>query len=114
MPETVYYGERPVIALGAATSTKEEPSSAEATAPEEGEKTQPALSSQPSNDATEVQVAEKTYLQSLKIWSKDAVNPAVSYRKAFLRPFVLCTYPTVLWASLVYGMSLSKYFRPGA
>lgn len=30
----------------------------------------------------------------------------MSLRSAFLRPFILVTYPTVLWACLVYGASL--------
>lgn len=41
----------------------------------------------------------------LVVWRE--ADPHVSLGKAFVRPFLLVTYPTVLWASVVYGMSLS-------
>ncbi|CAK7221316.1 hypothetical protein SBRCBS47491_004486 [Sporothrix bragantina] len=49
--------------------------------------------------------AKHSYLRTLKPWGKS--DPNISFRKAFLRPFVLLTFPTVVWASLVYGFSLS-------
>lgn len=56
-------------------------------------------------EASITSVPKLGYLQSLKPWS--VVNPHVSLRKTFLRPWVLLAYPTVLWASLVYGMALA-------
>ncbi|KAH8900550.1 MFS general substrate transporter [Thozetella sp. PMI_491] len=80
MPETAYYGPRPSI-----TST----------------------SGSSRSISIEDKILPVTYIQSLKLWSKVSSNPNVSLRKVFLRPFVLCAYPTVLWACLVYGMALT-------
>lgn len=49
-------------------------------------------------------IPKKSYLQSLAFCSHS--DPNVSLRKTFLRPFVLMTYPTVLWSSFIYGLSL--------
>ncbi|KAH7166076.1 major facilitator superfamily domain-containing protein [Dactylonectria macrodidyma] len=49
-------------------------------------------------------VPKRGFVRSLALWEKP--DPNVSLRNAFLRPFVLVTYPTVLWACLVYGVSL--------
>ncbi|RDW92263.1 hypothetical protein BP5796_01657 [Coleophoma crateriformis] len=95
MPETAYFGVRPVISL---------------TAPEvdsTDEKTS-ATTSQGIVAAIEesaIDVPRTTYFETLKPWG--IVNPHVSLKKCFLRPFVLLAYPTILWASLVYGMSLA-------
>lgn len=42
--------------------------------------------------------------KDLAFWSRP--DPSVSLAKTFLRPFILLTYPTVMWASFVYGLSL--------
>lgn len=47
---------------------------------------------------------KRGFLRNLALWEKP--DPDVSLRNAFLRPFILVTYPTVLWACLVYGASL--------
>lgn len=47
---------------------------------------------------------KRSFARDLALWSKP--DPNVSLLKTFLRPFVLVTYPIVLWACLVYGMSL--------
>lgn len=52
----------------------------------------------------EGQVKKKNVFQEMAFWSKP--DPTVSLRKAFLRPFILLTYPTVMWASFIYGLSL--------
>ena len=54
----------------------------------------------------------KMYFQELAFCS--AVDPQISLWKILVRPFVLMAYPTVLWASLVYGMSLSWNIILGA
>lgn len=45
-----------------------------------------------------------SYLRELLPFRK--ADPEVSLLKVFLRPFALVCYPTVLWASLTYGVSL--------
>ncbi|KAF8851505.1 MFS general substrate transporter [Acephala macrosclerotiorum] len=60
-----------------------------------------------SNELSTTQVPEipkKSYWKSLAFCSQ--IDHSVNLRKTFLRPFVLMIYPTVLWSSLVYGMSL--------
>ncbi|QDS67734.1 hypothetical protein FKW77_005937 [Venturia effusa] len=49
-------------------------------------------------------IPAKTYAQDLALWSKE--DPDISLGKAFLAPFVLVAYPTVLWSCLVYGLAL--------
>ncbi|KAH6695333.1 major facilitator superfamily domain-containing protein [Plectosphaerella plurivora] len=108
MPETVYYGSRPVISLTSEAEVSSEKKGDESIdADTKVTNADAALDAKSEIGTTEVQIPQKSYLDSIKLWSKDAINPHVSYRKAFLRPFVLCTYPTVMWASLVYGMSLT-------
>jgi hypothetical protein len=43
-------------------------------------------------------------ISQLSLWPKP--DPEVDLIKVFLRPFALICYPTVVWASLVYGVSL--------
>jgi hypothetical protein len=50
---------------------------------------------------------KKTYLQELRYVDTSRIDRSTSLWRLFLRPYVLCAYPTILWASLVYGMSLS-------
>lgn len=50
-------------------------------------------------------IRKKSAWRDLVFWTDP--DPNVSLFKAFLRPFVLFTYPTVMWASVVYGFSLS-------
>lgn len=51
-------------------------------------------------------IPEKSAWRDLMI-SWGTPDPNVSLAKAFLRPFVLFTYPAVMWAAVVYGLSLS-------
>ncbi|RMZ76671.1 hypothetical protein DV738_g4816, partial [Chaetothyriales sp. CBS 135597] len=46
----------------------------------------------------------KTYVQTLKPWNGRLSR--VSWFKVAVRPFILITYPTVLWSSLVYSLSI--------
>lgn len=48
---------------------------------------------------------KKSYVRELAFCS--TVDKQASLWKIFLRPLILALYPTILWASLVYGMSLS-------
>lgn len=75
--------------------------------PYSSEKLAEAAVGEISSPASEISsdISKQTYTQSLKLWSVN--NPTITLRKAFLRPFVLVAYPTILWASLVYGMALT-------
>ncbi|RMZ80197.1 hypothetical protein DV737_g3058, partial [Chaetothyriales sp. CBS 132003] len=46
----------------------------------------------------------KTYVQTLKPWSGRLSH--ASWFKVALRPFILFTYPAVLWSALVYSLSI--------
>jgi hypothetical protein len=61
-------------------------------------------SSDGNNSVHGFNVRQKSYLKSLAFCPE--VDRTVSLRKTFLRPFVLMTYPTVIWSSLIYGLSL--------
>lgn len=92
MPETKYTGFRPSII----------PQS------EEGKKD--IMASHDEKDLGEAvvnvesPVQKKSVIREMTFWSKP--DPTVSLTKSFLRPFILLTYPTVVWASFVYGLSL--------
>lgn len=92
MPETKYAGSRPSIIPRSDEDQKE-------TVALHDEKGlgEPVVS-------VESQVQKKGIIQEMAFWSKP--DPSVSLTKCFLRPFVLLTYPTVVWASFVYGLSL--------
>lgn len=50
-------------------------------------------------------IPKKSAWNDLVFWGEP--DPNVSLYKTFLRPFILFAYPTVMWASVVYGLSLS-------
>ncbi|KAH7006811.1 major facilitator superfamily domain-containing protein [Ilyonectria destructans] len=99
MPETKYRGQRPGNALDGGGTTQEngEKSSAHMI-----EDTRSACSA--GVEAAPVEIPKHSYLSELRPWQKPDAD--VSLRKAFFRPFVLVAYPTVLWACLIYGISL--------
>lgn len=92
MPETKYTGFRPSIIPRSDEGKKETMA-----LHDEKDVSQPTVS-------VEGQVQKKGLIQELTFWSK--ADPTVSLTKCFLRPFILLTYPTVVWASFVYGLSL--------
>lgn len=96
MPETKYTGPRPAIAplSGEAEAEKAHASQLES------KSERPAAAA----EAGCAQGTNRSFFHELIFWSRP--DPDVSLRKAFLRPFVLLTYPTVMWSSLVYGLSL--------
>ncbi|KAG9234662.1 major facilitator superfamily domain-containing protein [Amylocarpus encephaloides] len=49
-------------------------------------------------------IPKRSYLQNLSIFSHP--DPTINLRKTFFRPFVLMAYPTVIWSSVIYGLSL--------
>jgi MFS family permease len=102
MPETKYMGTRPQIMGSEQTSEK-----LEKVEKDNNVKTEFDQVERPS-DANEsiqgFQVPLKSYWKNLAFCSQ--VDHGVSLRKTFLRPFVLMTYPTVVWSSVIYGLSL--------
>lgn len=92
MPETKYTGARPNIVLHSVESEKAIKVKHDARDFDE-----PAV-------IVESQVKKKSIIQEMAFWSKP--DPEVSLAKSFFRPFILLTYPTVIWASFVYGLSL--------
>lgn len=46
----------------------------------------------------------KTYLQTLRPWN--GLLTKTSWFRVMLRPFILFTYPSVLWSTLVYSLSV--------
>lgn len=103
MPETKYTGSRPSITSLAVTRDadgKEEMSS------EHNEKSVVRTTARSATvDEQRETHAPRSYLSSLAPWSRG--DPNVNLLHAFIRPFILACYPTVLWSALIYGMSLS-------
>ncbi|CZR64179.1 uncharacterized protein PAC_14076 [Phialocephala subalpina] len=102
MPETKFLGARPQILppgqAGEAPTAKPRDDSTKS------EYSQVERTSEDLSTAQATDVPQKSYWKSLALCSQ--IDQSVNLRKTFLRPFVLITYPTVLWSSLVYGMSL--------
>lgn len=92
MPETKYTGNRPSIMAPTEEGKKET-----MTLHDEKDLDEPIMS-------VESQVQKKGVIKEMAFWSKP--DPTISLTKCFLRPFILLTYPTVIWASFVYGLSL--------
>lgn len=92
MPETKYTGTRPSIIPALKEDEKDVMPS-----PDVKDRCERAMS-------VESQIKKKSLFQEMAFWSKP--DPTVSLHKAFLRPFILLTYPTVVWASFIYGLSL--------
>ncbi|KAI6780266.1 uncharacterized protein J7T54_003045 [Emericellopsis cladophorae] len=97
MPETMYRGARP------SSTPLDDAEDVKGVNVEKVEDAGASNSGDPSA-GTVTGPPKKSFLRSLALWEKP--DARVSLRKVFLRPFVLLTYPTVLWACLVYGMSL--------
>jgi len=98
MPETKFNGKRPQITIRG--QEKDEKVSADDTS----KLNVNHLESSSEAAAEALEISQKTYLQSLSFCP--SIDHTVSLRKTFLRPFFLMAYPTVLWSSLIYGLSL--------
>lgn len=95
MPETLYSGPRPSIIPWPDDDPKPTGGTQETATDANGRHSTLELGSLPA----------RSYLSQLALFS--APDPGASFFRAFCRPFVLVTYPTVLWSSCVYGLSLS-------
>ncbi|CAK7200604.1 hypothetical protein SEUCBS139899_003302 [Sporothrix eucalyptigena] len=69
-----------------------------------GTETRTHLSSSPNVQNAPEGPAKHSFSRSLRLWQKP--DPNVSLKRALLRPFILLTYPTVVWASVMYGFSV--------
>ncbi|KAF2014632.1 MFS general substrate transporter [Aaosphaeria arxii CBS 175.79] len=102
MPETKYQGIRPQARYATdADTTKKDQTEMVENVQKDGTP-RPELSALPKFEGA--LVPKRPLVHELQFWGHSDKN--VSLRKTFLRPFVLLTYPTVLWACLIYGMSL--------
>ncbi|KAF7549064.1 hypothetical protein G7Z17_g6655 [Cylindrodendrum hubeiense] len=102
MPETKYTGPRPQSYPIAAGMDTDEKADVERIENLGGNTNKEACSE--SIESAPQGPPKRGFLRGLALWEKP--DPNVSLKSAFLRPFVLITYPTVLWACLVYGASL--------
>lgn len=57
-------------------------------------------------------VPKKTWRDECRLFHK--INRDVRFWKIFCRPFVLLAYPTILWASIMYGCALTWNVIMGA
>ncbi|KAJ3533535.1 hypothetical protein NM208_g7943 [Fusarium decemcellulare] len=98
MPETKYRGARPVASImqrGKGEDDGEKPSD---------QKIEDAITARGQLEVEATSTPKLSFLGELSLWPKP--DSDVSFRKVFLRPFILLAYPTVLWACLIYGLSL--------
>jgi MFS family permease len=102
MPETKFTGPRPVIAPGM-ESGKDTKTNSESSDKATSDHFEEPMASVTIVDA-QAPVPKKSYLSSLAFCA--GIDHTVNLRKTFLRPFILMTYPTVLWSSIIYGLSL--------
>lgn len=96
MPETKYTGVRPSTAFVCEQ-------------PKQHEVMIENVSAGKHNSTNEVESAsprppKKSFIRELALWERPDLS--VSLLRTFLRPFILLTYPTVLWSCLTYGMAL--------
>lgn len=96
MPETKFMGDRPVIIPRSALNSEK------TAVNDKGQATycENALS----NAEAVEQSKKRSWLQNVVRLPRS--DPDVNIVHAFLRPFVLMVYPTVLWSCLIYGMAL--------
>lgn len=105
MPETMFTAERPAILPASSTAhehTSEKPTLN--TAEEVAQTNTEGLVAVDHSKSGEV-VRKKGYAKSLSFWGQNDKN--VSLGKAFLRPFLLLAYPTIVWSCFIYGFALS-------
>ncbi|KAK9782962.1 putative Major facilitator superfamily (MFS) profile domain-containing protein [Seiridium cardinale] len=108
MPETRYLGSRPVISLTSnGLSAAEKPRGKEGIEKVEnvsGKATGSFEGAGLEHVPPQNQIPKRSFLVHLALF--EAPDKNASLRKDFLRPFVLLTYPTILWTCLIYGASL--------
>lgn len=89
MPETKYTGSRPSLSLETSETDSEE--------------LEPKQIEDVGGEGVTLQ--PRTWVQELAFWGRG--DDSISLWRAFLRPFVLLAYPTVVWSCVIYGLALS-------
>ena len=102
MPETKFTGRRPAILGPDVDDGQGEWAHSDSPEKAKSDHQEEPVGSVSRNEAESI--PKKSYLSSLAFCA--GVDHTVSLPKTFLRPFVLMTYPTVLWSSIVYGLSI--------
>ncbi|KAL3490085.1 major facilitator superfamily domain-containing protein [Aspergillus germanicus] len=103
MPETKFTSPRPVI-----RPRENNPAAGDEANQKSSSEHRETIEDAPTVDLEETEVSsvrKTSFIQQLAPYS--VVDHNVSLWTVFTRPFILMAYPTVVWASLVYGMSLS-------
>lgn len=98
MPETKFTGARPTILPAPSEQDLGKSESAEHI-----EKAHGTRGATITIEAPET-ASKESYMRSLAFWSRG--DPNVSLLQAFLRPFVLLAFPTVVWSCIIYGLAL--------
>lgn len=108
MPETRFLGARPIVSqIPISHAAAEHPPGKEQDEMvEDVDKPKPYAQGHLSSQSapTQEEKAKRSFARNLALW--EAPDEDSSLLKDFLRPFVLLTYPTVLWTCFIYGASL--------
>jgi MFS family permease len=99
MPETKFTGHRPTI-VPSDHPLPSEKASALSHLEKLGDKDFLAT-----HEECQTSIPKHSRIRSLAPWGKN--DPNVSLLRAFLRPFILMAYPTVIWSCVIYGLALS-------
>ncbi|KAI2638745.1 MFS general substrate transporter [Hypomontagnella submonticulosa] len=104
VPETAYrrQGYEQQLAARGATTTQEAKTEASDKKDASSEQESARVEAVETGVTTE---RKETYLQSLRLWG--GIYTDTPLWKIFLRPFVIFFYPAVLWAFLLYGVTLT-------
>lgn len=99
MPETKYTGLRPqILHPGSVDPGEEVITSDKAESNHIEDKQHIAGIDQPTA------ISKKSYIKSMAFHS--GIDHNIDLGRTFFRPFVLMAYPTVIWSSIIYGLSL--------
>jgi MFS family permease len=104
MPETEFTGPRPEIILSTPDEAHEEKGLSDSSEKATSDHIEAPGIRVKVDESHTTPITKKSYLSSLAFCA--GIDSTVTYRKTFLRPFILMTYPTVLWSSLIYGISI--------
>ncbi|KAF7531740.1 hypothetical protein G7054_g8607 [Neopestalotiopsis clavispora] len=103
MPESRYLGARPTVSLGHLGPAPAQPRDKVGTEMVEDVKETQQHANMPNTSAID-EIPKRSHVRNLALW--EAPDHNASLVKDFLRPFILLTYPTVLWTCVIYGAAL--------
>ncbi|ETS81161.1 hypothetical protein PFICI_06163 [Pestalotiopsis fici W106-1] len=108
MPESRYLGARPTVSLAPSgpTPAAQARDKGGVEMVEDVRETRPHAKTLVAAQKTSLGevVPKQSFGRNLALWEAPDKNAGLA--KDFLRPFILLTYPTVLWTCLIYGASL--------